>query len=184
MRLNVIHLYINDQREMFDELRIEGTRLLFSFYPFLLLVIRKSVSVILLCSLKIDDLKQMISYMYRRSSLLRAWIRLWASLGLMISGFYTIPVRGWSNYSLGRELRAPIVFNHESYVDPLVRGNLLLTNTPTFFFLVSVKNYRFFATLYSVRDFKLKCTMFDVAKSCSGIGSSFCSIGNCKIRNS
>lgn len=53
------------------------------------------------------------------------WIKAWASFVLVISGFYWIPVKGWQNVRDARASRAIVVFNHESYVDPLVLGALL-----------------------------------------------------------
>lgn len=60
-----------------------------------------------------------------RSALVWNWIKSWASLLLILCGFYRIPVKGWRNVAEARAARAVVVFNHESYVDPVIVGALL-----------------------------------------------------------
>jgi lysophosphatidylcholine acyltransferase/lyso-PAF acetyltransferase len=53
------------------------------------------------------------------------WVKAWASFVLVLCGFYWVPVKGWANMKAAHASRAIVIFNHESYVDPLVLGALL-----------------------------------------------------------
>lgn len=53
------------------------------------------------------------------------WIRFWASFVLVISGFYRIPIKGWHHMQTAKACRAILIFNHETYIDPIVIGALL-----------------------------------------------------------
>jgi 1-acyl-sn-glycerol-3-phosphate acyltransferase len=53
------------------------------------------------------------------------YVRAWASIALLCCGFVRVRVRGARNLAAARACRTVVVFNHESWVDPLLLGALL-----------------------------------------------------------
>lgn len=55
-----------------------------------------------------------------RARCVQRYIQTLCQLALFLTGFYELPVQGREHLAAAREARAIVVFNHESYVDPLV----------------------------------------------------------------